>query len=249
MSMSNTIIEIKRRDDGRVIFSVALGPDMKSCAPGVQLGFAVKKAIQAGYQMNEVDLRGVDLSGATLNDTPFIGSDLRGANFSNTVLNNVDFCSANLDKSDFSNATLDDVHFLSANLTDTNLDWASAKGVSMSICSMKGAYLGNIADSKALAIPDLDAKILAALENGGTLDMHGSSTSEAAHSRAGWAVAMAGEAGKALAEKIGTEAAGAFIYAASYPEFDTPLFFEKKGTAMEDIRYRAGYNDSAPEMC
>jgi hypothetical protein len=90
-----------------------------------------------------------------------------------------------------------------------------------------------------LTIPQLDAKILAALEAGGRLDMHNWHTCETTHCRAGWAITLAGEAGRELEKRYGVAAAGAIIYGLSRPYLPVPDFYADNDAAMADIRASA----------
>ena len=85
-------------------------------------------------------------------------------------------------------------------------------------------------------IENIDAKILAAIEAGGGLNMWEWHTCETMHCRAGWAVHLAGDAGYALEAKVGTKIAAVLIYRASRPGQDAPDFSESYDFAMADIR-------------
>lgn len=87
-------------------------------------------------------------------------------------------------------------------------------------------------------VPNLDAKILAAIDSGqGILDMgewHGACGT--AHCVAGFAVAFAGEAGRALERRLDVEFAGALIYWRSMGYI--PDFFTSNGIALANMRRR-----------
>jgi len=62
-------------------------------------------------------------------------------------------------------------------------------------------------------------------------------TCETTHCRAGWAITLAGDAGKALEDKIGPAAAAAAIYIASDPKLERiPDFHCSNETAMADMK-------------
>ena len=109
-----------------------------------------------------------------------------------------------------------------------------------------GAYLGGAIDPKDIpVIPDIDAAILAAIDAGGRLDMstwHGVNDEwcGTTHCRAGWAVHLAGEKGKALQDRVGPHIAGAMIYRASRPGVPTPWFFDSNENTIADLRKCAG---------
>ena len=64
---------------------------------------------------------------------------------------------------------------------------------------------------------------------------------ESAHCRAGWAITLAGRAGKALEERLGTNAAAALIYMASDPCLEhVPDWYATNEDALEDMARLAG---------
>jgi hypothetical protein len=90
-------------------------------------------------------------------------------------------------------------------------------------------------------VRNIDAAVLAAIEAGGVLHMafwHGPFDRRCGtmHCRAGWAVYLAGEKGKALQDKVGPYTAGLLIYRASRPGQPDPDFFAPKDEALADIR-------------
>ncbi len=93
-------------------------------------------------------------------------------------------------------------------------------------------------------IPDIDRRILSAIEGGaGTLDMSSWHTCETTHCRAGWAVALAGEAGRALEEQHGPHMAGWMLYTAATGR--VPHFFATNEAALADIREQAAAQEAA----
>jgi hypothetical protein len=88
-------------------------------------------------------------------------------------------------------------------------------------------------------VDDIDRRILAAIEAGGTLDMCAWHTCGTTHCRAGWAIHLAGDAGYELEKAVGPSAAGALIYAASRPGMAVPDFYASSEDALRDIRERA----------
>ncbi len=84
-------------------------------------------------------------------------------------------------------------------------------------------------------IPDLDAKILAAIQaDGASLNMLGWHSCETTHCRAGWAVHLAGKAGYDLEKRVGPAAAGGAIYRASTGRW--PNFYASDEAALADIK-------------
>jgi hypothetical protein len=68
----------------------------------------------------------------------------------------------------------------------------------------------------------------------GALDMSTWHTCETTHCRAGWAITLAGESGKELEKRFGSNVAGALIYQASTGM--VPDFFADNNEALEDIK-------------
>ena len=86
-------------------------------------------------------------------------------------------------------------------------------------------------------VSNLHTKILAAIEAGGTLEMSTWHTCETAHCRAGWAVHLAGNAGRLLESIYGSEMAGALIHQASCPWLEkVPDFHCGNEAALKDIK-------------
>jgi hypothetical protein len=87
-------------------------------------------------------------------------------------------------------------------------------------------------------VQNIDATILGIVESGrGELNMGDWHTCETTHCRAGWAVHLAGEAGKALEERLDTQEAGRRIYIASAGR--SPWFFSSNEFALNDMREQA----------
>jgi hypothetical protein len=107
-----------------------------------------------------------------------------------------------------------------------------------------GAYLAGalkIDPSEIPIIPNIDDTILAAVEAGGVLDMsswHGAENHwcGTTHCRAGWAIHLGGEKGKALQDKVGEFMAGTLIYQASRPGKPAPWFYDSTKGALADLR-------------
>lgn len=99
-------------------------------------------------------------------------------------------------------------------------------------------------------VAHLDARILRAVEEGGgALRMrswHGEGPAcGATHCRAGWAIEIAGEAGRALEARVGSRAAGEQIYRASTGR--VPDFFGWDEDALADLRRWAQLDPIPPD--
>ena len=93
-------------------------------------------------------------------------------------------------------------------------------------------------------IEDLHAKIYAAASNPESLNMSTWHTCEKTHCRAGWAVTLAGQAGKDLEHFHDTALAAMLIYDASCPGYkiNPARFFDSNEDALEDMRKLAESN-------
>ena len=85
-------------------------------------------------------------------------------------------------------------------------------------------------------VPHIDAAILVQIEGGGKLRMAEWHTCATTHCRGGWAITLAGVAGAALEDKIGSAGAGVLIYAVSRPGVPIPDFYCSDAAAMADLR-------------
>jgi uncharacterized protein YjbI with pentapeptide repeats len=144
-------------------------------------------------------------------------------------------------------ASLRDANLTGANLTGANLTGAVLTGAVLTGAVLTGAVLtGAVLTGAVLtgvpipSIPNIDAAILAAIDRPGcSLDMSKWHTCETTHCRAGWAIHLAGDAGRALEDRVGASAAGALIYAAS-GSHPAPNFYATDDAALADMRARAG---------
>src|SRR4029077_7313376 len=120
-----------------------------------------------------------------------------------------------------------------ADLTDADLTRADLTGAVLTRADLTGAVLTEANVIAGAVIPDIDAPILRAIEAGGELDMGSWHVCETTHCRAGWAVHLTGEKGRALERKLGPAGAGAFIYWRSTGR--VPNFYATDEDALADI--------------
>ena len=124
-----------------------------------------------------------------------------------------------------------------ADLSDADLSAADLRGADLREADLRGADLSGADLSAAPKIENIHQRIYEAASAPGALDMRLWHTCETTHCRAGWAVALAGDAGRELESKIGTAAAGALIYIASDPTLDrVPSWYLSDRDALEDMR-------------
>ena len=90
-------------------------------------------------------------------------------------------------------------------------------------------------------IQDIHRAIYAAASAPGSLDMSNWHRCENTHCRAGWAVALAGEAGRALERFYDTPLAAMLIYDASDPSFkiNPGRFYDDNADALADMKKMA----------
>jgi hypothetical protein len=87
-------------------------------------------------------------------------------------------------------------------------------------------------------VPDLHAKLYAAVSQPGALEMGAWHKCEKTHCRAGWVVALAGAEGKALEEFFNTELAAMKIYSASCPGYkvNPARFYDDNDASLADMK-------------
>jgi uncharacterized protein YjbI with pentapeptide repeats len=198
----------------------------------IKLGLAVKWAINARADLAGAYLAGANLARANLARADLAGAYLAGANLARANLARADLAGADLAGANLAHADLADANLARANLADANL-----------------ADALKINERDIPVLSNIDDAILAAIEAGGTLDMkswHGpEGWCGTTHCRAGWAVHLAGQPGKALEDRIGTQMAAALIYRASRPGQPSPWFFAPEEVVMADIRKCAAEQNPA----
>jgi uncharacterized protein YjbI with pentapeptide repeats len=208
--------------------------------------------------MRGADMRGADLQRADMDDAFVAHAYMRGAylvdaHLRGAALSCVDLSWADLSGADLTGADLRGADLSCADLSGTDLRGADMRGANTNKADLRGALGGGdlgggsppVSNAERAAqyramhpdvpfVPHLDRQILAAIAAGGELDMSDWHTCATTHCRAGWAIALAGEAGRQLESRIGPRRAGAAIYRASTGR--SPNFFVNDETAMKDIR-------------
>lgn len=183
-----------------------------------------------GNEGSCADLSDADLSGADLSDADLTDAVLRRADLSDAYLGG-----AILRRADFSGAVGVDPACLPGPPSAEESDRTAAERA-----RLRSAPRAERAAAFRATHPDvpvvecIDAKILAAIEAGGRLDMSNWHSCETTHCRAGWAITLAGAPGAALEAKYGAFRAGHMIYRASTGR--APHFFATDERALADIR-------------
>jgi uncharacterized protein YjbI with pentapeptide repeats len=193
-----------------------------------------------------------NLSGSRLIGTRFSNAYLRDTNLSRAIANNADFSGADLSGANMSFGSFEGCCFDGAMLAGANIEMAYfcgstfkgaiIRGLDFGSANWSGAIIeGAIIDPTDYAdvptIPNIHKTIYAAANTPGALDMLTWHSCDTTHCRAGWAVTLAGQAGAALEDKIGTAAAAALIYLASDSDLERiPDFHASEEEAMFDMR-------------
>ena len=226
------MIEIKCRYTGKVLFRA----EAKTIREAVEAAVKAKADLR-GADLRDADLRAANLRDANLRDAVLRGADLRDANLRAADLRAADLRGADLRGADLRGADLRGADLRAANLRDANLRDAVLRGA-----DLRGA---DLAGGDVPVIPDIHKAVAAAATaEGAALDMshwHGEAGHcGTTHCRAGWAIHLAGDAGRALEEEVGPSAAAALIYQASDPTLEkVPDFYASNEDAMADIMQMA----------
>ena len=143
---------------------------------------------------------------------------------------------AKLTGADLAGAKLTDADLTDADLADANLAGAKLTRAKLTRAKLTDANLADLG-FEIPVVPDLDRLVAEAVgARGERLDMqrwhNGCGTT---HCRAGWAITLAGDAGKALEQRVGPSVAGALIYFASTGR-PPPNFFADDADALADIK-------------
>ena len=128
--------DIKNRFTDAVMFSCELDAEVSGMEYHFQIGYAVKRAVDAranlsGANLSDANLSGANLSGANLSDANLSHANLSGANLSDANLSHAYLFGANLSGANLSGA----------NLSGANLSDADLSGVKLSGADLSGAHL------------------------------------------------------------------------------------------------------------
>jgi uncharacterized protein YjbI with pentapeptide repeats len=218
-------------------------------------GADLREANLLGANLRGADLTGANLIGADLRGANLRGADLIGANLREAYLRGADLRRANLREANLHGANLREAYLRGANLREAylfgadligaNLIGANIRGADLLGANLRGAHLqeANLQGANLEGmydvpiIPNIHQAVAAACDVPGALNMSAWHTCSTTHCRAGWVVVLAGVAGKALEDKIGTNAAAALIYQASDPAMKrVPNWLASNEDALADIR-------------
>jgi hypothetical protein len=248
--------EIRNRFDGKVQFECELTAEIAEQPYTMKLGFAVRKAIDACADLAGADLMCANLAAAHLEGAKLKEANLAWANLVCANLAGANLNGANLTGADITGANLKRANLAGANLAGANLEGANLEGANLEVAKnvtvptaveehadrrerqRQRAELFRAIFPEVPVVENIDAMILGIVESGaGKLDMDQWHTCETTHCRAGWAITLAGKAGKRLEELYGPEEAGRRIYLASTGR--CPYFFDTNEGALLDLRAQA----------
>jgi hypothetical protein len=177
-------------------------------------------AIHDGRTLKEI----LRLHTEWLSDRSVVRAILRAANLSDAILR-----AANLSDAILSDAILSGADLSSANLSDANLIGADLR---RAILSGARIDLDNVP-----RIPDIHRSVYAAASRPNALNMSTWHSCGTTHCRGGWITTLAGEAGRALEERLDMPTAAALIYMASDPTLERiPDFYSSNETALADMK-------------
>jgi uncharacterized protein YjbI with pentapeptide repeats len=113
--------DIKSRwDSNKVLFTAEI--EASEDTPfSIQLGLAVRKAVDAGANLAGANLTGADLAGANLTDAYLAGANLTGAYLADAYLAGANLTGAYLAGANLTGANLADAYLAGANLTGAYL--------------------------------------------------------------------------------------------------------------------------------
>ena len=254
-------IVIKHRITGAVLFEFQ--PTAEQQTSGTAMRQALEAAAKAranlaGAYLAGANLARADLAGAYLADADLADANLAGAYLAGAYLARANLAGAYLAGAYLARANLAGANLAGANLADAYLagaDLAGARNLPTGVTAESPAepyqrdtrpaaerYAERAArfrerNPNVPVIEALDAKILRAIETGGSLEMGAWHSCETTHCRSGWAITLAGEQGQALERKYGPHQAGRMIYLASVGR--VPHFFESNEAALADLREQA----------
>ena len=151
------MFQVKSRFTGHVLFECELDAEIAARPFRFQLGFAVRKAVEARAHLTGADLTGADLTGADLRGADLRGADLRDADLTGTVLTGADLTGAVLRGADLRDADLRGADLRDAVLTGTVLRDAVLTGADLRGADLTGADLRR-ADLKGAVLRDADLR-------------------------------------------------------------------------------------------
>ena len=151
--------QFKSRWSAEVIFECEIEASAETPFQ-IQLGLAMRKAVEVGADLSGADLRDADLRGADLS-----GANLRDANLHYAYLRDADLRGANLHYADLRDAYLRGADLRGADLSGANLRGANLRGADLHGADLRDAYLHGDKIKRVIAIAErLDGYFFHAFE-------------------------------------------------------------------------------------
>jgi hypothetical protein len=241
-------IKILNRFTGAVLFEGEY-ESLRACVEdAVRRNVSLDGASLNGASLDGASLNGASLDRASLNDAWLDGASLNGAWLDGASLNGASLDGALLDGASLNGASLDGAYLenakgLPSDIPRTGPSEPYVRKPSAAAREQR-MLLFRERNPDVPVVEHLDAKILAAVSDGvGKLDMSEWHKCQTTHCRAGWAIALAGDEGRQLEERVGPQRAGIMIYRASTGR--VPHFFASTERALEDIKACAATAEDA----
>jgi uncharacterized protein YjbI with pentapeptide repeats len=165
--------QIKNRWSGAVQFECELSAEMAGGEYALQLGFAIKRAIESDSNLRGSNLSGSNLRGSNLSDSDLSGLDLSGSDLSGSDLRGSNLSGSNLSGSNLSGSNLRGSNLSGSNLSGSNLSGSNLRGSNLSGSNLRGS---NLSDSD-LSGSDLSGSNLSGSDLRGS-DLSGSNLSD-----------------------------------------------------------------------
>jgi uncharacterized protein YjbI with pentapeptide repeats len=242
-------IEIKHWLTGRILFEgdfSSLADALTNAAKGKNnlegaylKGAYLEDANLKGAYLEGANLEGANLEGANLEVAYLEGAYLKDAYLEGAYLRGAYLEGANLEGANLKGAYLEGANLKGAYLEDAYLEGANLEGANLEGAYLEGAYLEGAYLKKLPPVPvvkNIDSKILEAVRaEGNHLDMATWHSCGTTHCRGGWAIQIAGKAGKKLEDATSAELAAILIYGKSRPGKPIPNFYATNANAMADL--------------
>lgn len=210
-------MKIRDKRTSEVILEVEGDTLVRANLGGADLRFANLVCVASRCaNLKKANLEGANLAGANLEYAELDGANLRRTHLVGAHLGKATFTRANLHSANLADSNLKEADFTLANLENTNFDGANIRNVKFTGARLKGADLPKIA-----VVENLFSTIHDKICKGeGRLDMDYWHSCETVHCIAGWAVHLAGVAGRVAEELLSTQVAAALIINQSCPYLD-----------------------------
>jgi uncharacterized protein YjbI with pentapeptide repeats len=208
-------------------------------------GASLRGARFSDARLSDVRLDGADLEAASLSSASCDRANLQRARLINAALFDTDLNGADLSHADLTGARLTDAELIGADLRGADLNGACLAYTDLTSANLTGAKVDLV--STEIVVPSLNRSILAARRLVGWIDEEFIWKRATACCRGGWAVILAGEQGRALAQSHGLLAAAAFIHLASCPALggEVPNFHAYDLESHENLQRLA---EAEPEL-